>query len=72
MASKRRADVDNVDRFRLERTLGGPELVGAVLVSVDCLIGDRRSEEEEQAGFEVAGDQRRRGLDREREARVGG
>lgn len=56
MPAKHRPNVNNIDRFRLERIAGGlPELVGAVLVGVDVggVVRCRRSEEEEDARIEI-------------------
>lgn len=38
MPTKRRPNVDNVDRFGLERACRSTELVSPVLVSVDGLV----------------------------------
>lgn len=72
MASKSRANVDNVYRLGIERVSGFTELVGPVLVGVDCLIGDWGSEEEEEARSEIDGDGSRRVLDWEGEFGIGG
>ncbi|KAM1898568.1 hypothetical protein TB2_032518 [Malus domestica] len=74
MGSERGPNVDDLDRFRLEGVLGWPELIGTVLVSVDGLIGDRRSEEEKEGGGESwgGGGALGRVLDWEVESGVGG
>lgn len=49
MGAESWADVDNFDGFGIEGKERGAELVGAVFVSVDGLVVDRRGEEEENA-----------------------
>lgn len=49
MATKRGPDVYDVDGLWVKRVCGAAELVRAILVSVDGLVRDRRSEEEENA-----------------------
>lgn len=55
MSAKCRSDIDNVDRFRLERLRRRSELVRAVLVRVNRLVLIRRTEEEEDARRESGG-----------------
>lgn len=49
MGAESWADVDNFDGFGIEGKERRAELVGAVFVSVDGLVVDRRGEEEENA-----------------------
>ncbi|PON42487.1 hypothetical protein PanWU01x14_281290 [Parasponia andersonii] len=70
MAAKRRPNVDNVDRYGLERLSRGPELVGPVLVGVNGLVLKRRTEEDEDAWREIGGD--RSVSDGERKIGLGG
>lgn len=48
MPSKHRSNVDNVDRFGVEEIGCFSKLVCSVIMSVDELIGERSSEEEEE------------------------
>lgn len=56
MSAKCRSDIDNVDRFRLERLRRSAELVRAILVRVNRLVLRRRTKEEEDAWREIGGD----------------
>lgn len=67
MGAESWADVDNFDGFGIEGKERGPELVGAVFVSVDGLVVDRRGEEEENA----RGERGARGEDWEGKGREG-
>ena len=68
MGAESWTDVDNFDGFGIEGKERGAELVGAVFVSVDSLVVDRRGEEEENARRERGA----RGEDWEGKGREGG